>query len=106
MTRDAAYGIIHRYLTKQFELPAEKISPQADLFTDLELDSIDALDMIALMEKDLGIKAGETTPDYRMTFEIVYCLGSCGLAPTAMVDNEVVGQLVSERMVQIARELK
>ena len=65
-----------------------------------------AAKIVSAMQKDLGIKAGETTPDYRMTFEIVYCLGSCGLAPTAMVDNEVVGQLVPERMVQIARELK
>ena len=65
-----------------------------------------AAKIVRAVEKDLGIKAGETTPDYRMTFEIVYCLGSCGLAPTAMVDNEVVGQLVPERMVQIARELK
>ena len=65
-----------------------------------------AAKIVSAMQKDLGIKAGETTPDYRMTFEIVYCLGSCGLAPTAMVDNEVVGQLISERMVQIARELK
>jgi NADH-quinone oxidoreductase subunit E len=58
------------------------------------------------VQRDLGIKAGETTPDYRATYEIVYCLGSCGLAPVAMVDNEVVGQLVPERMVQIVRELK
>lgn len=65
-----------------------------------------AAKIVSAVQKDLGIKAGETTPDYRMTFEIVYCLGSCGLAPTAMVDNEVVGQLVPERMVQIARELK
>lgn len=62
--------------------------------------------IISAVQKDLGIKAGETTPDYRATYEIVYCLGSCGLAPVAMVDNEVVGQLVPERMVQIVRELK
>ena len=36
-------------------------------------------------ERELGIKAGETTPDYRATFEVVYCLGSCGLAPVAVV---------------------
>lgn len=62
--------------------------------------------VISAAEKDLGIKAGETTPDYRLTFEIVYCLGSCGLAPTAMVDGEVVGQLIPEKMLGIVRELK
>jgi NADH-quinone oxidoreductase subunit E len=49
----------------------------------------------------LGIKAGETTPDYRTTFEVVYCLGSCGLAPVAMIDDKVVGHLVPETMVKL-----
>jgi len=61
--------------------------------------------IIDTMEKELGIKAGETTPDYRVTYEVVYCLGSCGLAPVAMVDNNVVGHLVPERMLNIVREL-
>ncbi len=61
--------------------------------------------IIEVVEKELGIKAGETTPDYRLTYEVVYCLGSCGLSPTAMVDDEVVGHLVPERMVDIMREL-
>jgi NADH-quinone oxidoreductase subunit E len=61
--------------------------------------------IINTVEKELGIEAGETTPDYRLTYEVVYCLGSCGLAPTAMVDNSVVGHLVPERMLKIVREL-
>lgn len=65
-----------------------------------------AAKIISAVQRELGIKAGETTPDYRVTYEVVYCLGSCGLAPTAMVDNEVVGQLVPERMIEIVRELK
>jgi NADH-quinone oxidoreductase subunit E len=61
--------------------------------------------IIEAVEKELGIKAGETTPDYRATFEVVYCLGSCGLSPTAMVDDEVVGHLVPEQMVEMVRGL-
>lgn len=61
--------------------------------------------IIDTMQKELGIKAGETTPDYRVTYEVVYCLGSCGLAPVAMVNNDVVGHLVPEKMLQIVREL-
>jgi len=64
-----------------------------------------AAKIITAMEKELGIKAGETTPDYRVTFEVVYCLGSCGLAPVAMVDGEVVGQLIPEKMLEIVRAL-
>ena len=64
-----------------------------------------AAKIIRAIEQELGIKAGETTPDYRVTYEVVYCLGSCGLAPTAMVDNEVVGHLVPEKMIEIVRNL-
>jgi NADH-quinone oxidoreductase subunit E len=64
-----------------------------------------AAKIIRVVEQELGIKAGETTPDYNITYEIVYCLGSCGLSPVAMVDNEVVGQLTPERMLEIVRAL-
>jgi NADH-quinone oxidoreductase subunit E len=56
------------------------------------------------IQDELGIQAGETTPDYKYTFEVVYCLGACGLAPVAVVDNKVVGRLVPEKMVQILKE--
>lgn len=61
--------------------------------------------IIDAVEHHLGIKAGETTPDYRVTFEVVYCLGSCGLAPVAMVDGQVVGHLVPELMVNLLEGL-
>lgn len=56
------------------------------------------------IQSELGIQAGETSPDYQYTFEVVYCLGACGLAPVAVVDNKVVGRLVPEKMVQILKE--
>jgi NADH-quinone oxidoreductase subunit E len=62
--------------------------------------------IIDAVESHLGIKAGETTEDYRITFEVVYCLGSCGLAPVAMVDDKVVGHLVPESMVKLLESLE
>jgi NADH-quinone oxidoreductase subunit E len=62
--------------------------------------------IIDAVQKELGIKPGETTPDYRITYEVVYCLGSCGLAPVAVVDGTVVGKLVPERMLEILRRLE
>jgi NADH-quinone oxidoreductase subunit E len=61
--------------------------------------------IIDAMENHLGIKAGETTPDYRVTFEVVYCLGSCGLAPVATVDDQVIGHLTPEAMIRLVDEL-
>jgi len=65
-----------------------------------------AAKIIDAVQKELGIKAGETTPDYRVTYEVVYCLGSCGLSPVAQVDGEVVGRLLPEKMVEIVRSLE
>jgi NADH:ubiquinone oxidoreductase subunit E len=62
--------------------------------------------LIDTVEKELGIKAGETTPDYQFTYEVVYCLGSCGLSPVAVVDDKVVGRLTQERMQTIVRSLR
>lgn len=61
--------------------------------------------IIDTVESRLGIKAGETTPDYRVTYEVVYCLGSCGLAPVATVDDQVIGHLVPETMLKILDQL-
>jgi NADH-quinone oxidoreductase subunit E len=62
--------------------------------------------IIDTVESRLGIKAGETTPDYRVTYEVVYCLGSCGLAPVAMIDDKVVGHLVPEQMADLLDKLE
>jgi len=65
-----------------------------------------AAKIIQALERELGIRAGETTPDYRVTLEVVYCLGSCGLSPVAVINDQVVGRLVPEKAVQLVRELK
>ena len=62
--------------------------------------------IVEAIERELGIKDGETTPDYKFTFEVVYCLGSCGLSPVAVVDNQVVGRLVPEKMIQVLKGVK
>ena len=64
-----------------------------------------AAGIVTAVENYLGIKAGETTLDYKYTFEVVYCLGSCGLAPVAMIDDQVHGQLVPESMIALLDSL-
>ena len=51
------------------------------------------------------LKPGSSDPDYKYTLEIVYCLGSCGLAPIAVVDDQVYGQTTSEALVDQIRQL-
>lgn len=65
-----------------------------------------AAKIIDAVERELGICAGETTPDYKYTFEVVYCLGSCGLSPVAVINDKVHGRLTPEQMVRTIRELQ
>ena len=46
----------------------------------------------------LGINWGETTRDGRMTLDAVFCLGLCATAPSAMIDNRLVGRLTEARL--------
>lgn len=54
---------------------------------------------ISALEKSLGVAPGGTSPDYQFSLEIVYCLGSCGLAPVALVDEKVFGRLGPDGLV-------
>ncbi len=47
--------------------------------------------LITVIEKEYGIQPGETTADGELTMEIVYCVGSCALAPVAVLDDQVMG---------------
>jgi len=53
----------------------------------------------------LNVVPGGTSSDYKYTLEIVYCLGSCGLSPVALVDEKVVGRLNSDQLIKQLEEL-
>jgi NADH:ubiquinone oxidoreductase subunit E len=42
---------------------------------------------------DLGIQFGETTKDGMFSLDNSRCLGTCGLAPVIMVDDQVYGPI-------------
>lgn len=44
-------------------------------------------------EKELGVKAGQTTPDLRFTLEVVNCVGACAMAPVVIVDDKYYGDV-------------
>ena len=57
------YNLISTFFVEQFEIPKEKIKPNANLFKDLGMDSIDALDMVGMLEAqiDLDVNVDELT---------------------------------------------
>jgi len=48
--------------------------------------------------RDLGIREGETTSDYRFSIERIACFGSCALAPVVVIDNKVYGRMTPQKV--------
>lgn len=59
-----------------------------------------------IIEKEFGVKSGETTTDRRLTYETVRCLGACGLAPVIVVDGEVYGRVKPSKVKEILEQYK
>ena len=57
--------------------------------------------VLAEIEKQLGIKAGETTEDLEYTLETVACIGACALAPTMTIDNETYGKMTTKKVAEV-----
>jgi NADH-quinone oxidoreductase subunit E len=56
--------------------------------------------LISAISEEYGIQSGETTADYELSLEVVYCLGSCALAPVAVLDDQVMGNVRREGLLQ------
>ena len=53
--------------------------------------------IVGALQRTYGLAAGETTDDGRFSLNTARCLGSCGLAPVAVIDGEVRGHLDVDR---------
>jgi len=56
MNRDEIYRYIENILCEEFEIDRERISAEANLYTDLEIDSIDAVDLLVYLKEYTGKK--------------------------------------------------
>ena len=59
--------------------------------------------ILSVVEKQLGIKPGETTDDLEYTLETVACIGACALAPTMVIGNEVQRKMTPKKVVELFR---
>jgi len=63
-------------------------------------------DVLEHCEKRLGIKAGETTADGKITLRTAECLASCGTAPMMQVDKNYYENLTLEQVDAIVDRLR
>jgi len=58
------------------------------------------------IEDEFGISRGETTEDGHMSLMTGRCLGSCGLAPAAVINGQIAGKLDVEETMRRLRMLR
>ena len=71
------------------------------------VDKIYGVEKIAkVFEKEIGVSFGQTTKDGKISLEYTPCIGMCDQAPAALVNDEVVTCLTSEKVSEIVSQLK
>ena len=62
--------------------------------------------IIESVEKETGIKPGETTPDGKFSLQLTNCIGLCDQAPAMMINDDVYGNLTPDKIAQILEAYK
>jgi formate dehydrogenase subunit gamma len=56
-------------------------------------------------EAKIGVAIGGATADGRVSLELVYCLGLCAVAPSAMLDGRVIGRIDEAKLDALLAEI-
>ena len=59
--------------------------------------------ILEVVERELGITDGETTPDLEYSLETVACIGACALAPAMVVNENTFGKMTPSKVVEVIR---
>lgn len=104
------------YITKNLKLPPSKVFGVATFYNFFSLAPKGkhscnicmgtacyvkgASTIQSTLEKYLGIKAGETTPDGKVSLMTARCIGACGIAPAIVMDGKIVGYQTPESVLK------
>ena len=58
------------------------------------------------IKDEFEIDEGETTDDLSMTLETVGCIGCCGLAPVATINEDITGEIDTKKIDEIIDSIK
>ncbi len=97
------YEVVSFY-TMLFKAPVGKYVLQ--VCTNISCLLCNSEGIMAHLQKRLGIKPGETTPDSKFTLLEVECLASCGTAPVVQINDDYHENLTPEKLDRILDSLK
>jgi len=58
------------------------------------------------LTEEFGVADGETTEDLAMTLETVGCIGCCGLAPVATINEDILGEIDNKKLDMMIENIK
>lgn len=86
MSKDEIFEILKKALVELFEIDESKVVPEAKIYEDLQIDSIDAIDLVDYVKKNTGYKL---MPD---DFKNIQTLGDIVDAVVAKLDQGASGE--------------
>jgi len=57
--------------------------------------------VLTALEAEFNVHNGETTDDRALTLETVGCVGCCGLAPVATINEDVIGEIMGKKKLDV-----
>ncbi len=67
----------------------------------LSCEICDSEKLVEMCRRKLGIDVGETTDDKRFTLVELECLGACGTAPVALINEALHEELTPEKLLRL-----
>lgn len=124
-TAQKAFGYLSRdtlwYVARQLKLPPSRVEGVASFYHFFSLRPpgshsvavcdgtvchlFDADALAGALSEAFGVQPGQTTADGRLSLSLVKCVGTCTLAPLAVVDGDVVGPVAPGQIVVRTREV-
>jgi NADH:ubiquinone oxidoreductase subunit E len=60
--------------------------------------------LLEMLERELGIGCGESTPDRRFDLERVACLGCCALSPVVQIDADIYSRMTVNKLSELLKQ--
>ena len=75
MTREEIHRLLQTGLAELFDVSGERVTPEARLFEDLELDSIDAVELVVWLQRYTGRRVNpEDFKAVRTVGDVIDCV--------------------------------
>ena len=62
--------------------------------------------VLEALERELGIKVGETTPDLKFSLQPVHCMGACALAPVMVVGERYFDKMTTTKVRSVLKRVQ